>query len=204
MHLTFILHNYYLTFVFYTITITHALVVISKWEQSGNGSVQRMEDDEECRHVANDQAWLAPGIEEFVDDNRKTFLREEKSHTLCFWQMNVENKILAHSLAKLSDDVRVDSENVPNAMETPRTCNANKFLSPDKMAEQVFKESVSNSFHELARSNSVKQCVEIRTKLRKFKRELKDCLDEDETKDTKEEILCHEKLLATLNKDLDL
>ena len=99
--------------------------------------------------------------------------------------MNDENDMLAHSLAKLSDDVRVDSENVPNAMETPRTHNTNKLLSRDKIAKQVFKESVSDSFHELARSNSVKKCVEIRNRLRKFIRELKDCLDEDKTKDTK-------------------
>ena len=165
-----------------------------------------MEDDEEHGHVANDQAWLAPVNEEFMDgDNRKNFLREEKSHMLCFWQLIDENDLLAHSLAKLSDEVRVDSDNMTNAMETTKTHDANnKLLSPDKMAEQVFKESVSSSFHELARSNSVKQCMEIRSKLRKFKRELKEALDEDEIKDMKEEILHHEKLLATLNKDLDL
>ena len=87
--------------------------------------------------------------------------------------MNDENDALAHSLAKLSDEVRVDSENVPNSMQASKSCNANKMLSPDKIAEKNFKQSVSNSFHELARSNSVKQCVEIRSKLRKFKRELK-------------------------------
>ena len=86
----------------------------------------------------------------------------------------------------------------------PREQTKKELLLPDKISEQVFKESVSNSFHEVARSNSVKQCIEIRSKLRKFKRELKDCLDEDEIKDVKEEILHHEKLLATLNKDLDL
>ena len=137
-------------------------------------------------------------------DNRKKFLREEKSHVLCFWQMIDDNDLLTHTLAKLSDEVRVDCDNVPNARETKKTYNTNKLLSPDKMAEHVLKDKVSNSFHELARSNSAKQCMKIRSKLRKFKRELKDAIDEDEIKDIKEEILCHEKLLATLNKDLDL
>ena len=40
--------------------------------------------------------------------------------------------------------------------------------------------------------------------LRKFKRELKEALDEDEIKDITEEISYHEKLLAASNKDLDL
>ena len=195
-----------LNFLFYANETTQALVVISKWEQSGNGSGQRTEDDDEYGHVVNNQLWLAPGKQEFMDgDNRKNFLRDEKSHILYFWQLIDENDLLAHSLAKLSDEVRVDSDNVPNTMENTKICNNNnKLLSPDKMAEQVFKESVSSSFHELARSNSVKQCMEIRSKLRKFKREMKEALDEDEEKDIKEEILYHEKLLATLNKDLNL
>ena len=201
----YILCDDYLTLLCHMIIITKALVVISKWEQSGNGSGQRKEDDEEHGHVSKDQAWLAPGNEEFMDgDNRKNFLREEKSHVLCFWQMIDENDSLTHALAKLSDEVRVDCDNVPNTMESTKTHNANKSLSPDKIAEQVFKEKVSNSFHELARSNSVKQCMEIRSKLRQFKRELKETIDEDEIKDIKEEMLHHEKLLATLNKDLDL
>ena len=54
-------------------------------------------------------------------DNCQNFLREVKSHMLCFWQMNDENNTLSHSLEKLSDNVRVDSENIPNAMDTART-----------------------------------------------------------------------------------
>ena len=42
--------------------------------------------------------------------------------------------------------------------------------------------------------------MEIRSKLRKFKQELKEALDKDEIKDTQEEILYHKKLLAALNK----
>ena len=73
--------------------------MISKWEQSGNGAGQRMEDDEEYGHVAKNQVWLAPGVEEFMDgDNCKNFLQEEKSHILHFWQLIDENDLLAHSL----------------------------------------------------------------------------------------------------------
>ena len=40
------------------------------------------------------------------------FLKEEKSHSLCLWQLADENDLLAHILAKLSDLVRVDSDKV--------------------------------------------------------------------------------------------
>ena len=51
-------------------------------------------------------------------DNRKNFSRDEKSCILYFWQLIDENDLLAHSLAKLSNEVRVDSDNIPNAIET--------------------------------------------------------------------------------------
>ena len=56
-------------------------------------------------------------------DNCKNFLWDEKSHILYFWQLIDENNLLAHSLAKLSDEVRVDSDNIPNSMENTKTYN---------------------------------------------------------------------------------
>ena len=56
-------------------------------------------------------------------DNHKNFLRDEKSRILYFWQLIDENDSLAHSLAKLSDEVRVDSDNIPNSMENTKTYN---------------------------------------------------------------------------------
>ena len=41
-------------------------------------------------------------------DNRQQILREEKPHVLYFWQTCDVNYLLAHTLAKLSDEVRID------------------------------------------------------------------------------------------------
>ena len=65
--------------------------------------------------------------EEFVDcDDRKKFLKEENPHLLHLWQFFDENDLLAHSLAKLSDLVRVDSDNVPTTAEHVYRDKSNK------------------------------------------------------------------------------
>ena len=46
--------------------------------------------------------------------------------------------------------------------------------------------------------------MEVRQKSRDFERELKECSDEEEERDTKDEIKHHERLIAKLSKDLDL
>ena len=71
--------------------------------------------------MVENQAWLGSGEELFLDgDNRKNFLRSENPHALCFWQVSDENEILSHSLSRLSDDVKVDSSNVPTTNELSR------------------------------------------------------------------------------------
>ena len=127
---------------------------------------------------------------------------EEKPHALCFWQTHDLNNLLSHALAKLSNDVRVDSENVPSTT-TVSAHNKNSLISPDKKAEQMFKESVSKSFHELARGATLNQHREVNQDARKFKKELRECIDDEEAEDLKGEIKDSEKIIEKLNKDLD-
>ena len=82
---------------------------MSKWEQSGNGSDQKRNKGEKYfGRISPNQQWLGNDVdEEFVDrDNRKIFLKEDKSHSLFLWQLADENDLLAHSLDKLSDSVK--------------------------------------------------------------------------------------------------
>ena len=102
-------------------------------------------------------------------DNRQKNSREEKSHALHFWKTCDLNDLLSHALEKLRDEVRVDSENVPSTAATGAH-NKNIIISPDKKAEQMFKESVSKSFHELARGATLKQCREVKQDTRNFKK----------------------------------
>ena len=88
-------------------------------------------------------------------DNRQNFLREEKSHALYFWQTCDLNNLLSHALEKLSDEVRVDSENTLSTT-TVGGHDRNSLISPDKKAEQMFKERSSKLFHELARGATIK------------------------------------------------
>ena len=66
----------------------------------------------------------------------KNFLRGEKPHVLCFWQMNDENDVLSHSLARLSDDEKVDSNNPPTTSATRRN------ISSDETIEKMLRLSL--------------------------------------------------------------
>ena len=113
---------------------------------------------------------------------------------LFFWQICDLNNFLSHALAKLSDEVRVDSENSPSTT-TVSVCNKNSLMSPDKKAERMIKESVAKSFHELARGATLKQHRELKQDMREFKRELRECIDDEEAEDFKSEIKYSENLL---------
>ena len=92
----------------------------------------------------------------WMETTCRFFLREEKPHVLCFWQTRDLSSSSSHALAKLSDEVRVDYENVPSST-TVSGHNKNSLISPDKKVEQMFKESVSKSFHELAQGATLKK-----------------------------------------------
>ena len=150
--------------------------------------------------MVNDQTWLGSGEEHFLDgDNRKIFLRGEKSHVLCCWQLNDDHELLSHSLAKLSDDAKVDLTTVP---PTSNACNKDK--TKEKLAEKEFRENVSKSFSELARNQTLSQLRQEKMDLRKHESDLRNCDDEDERKELQQEIVDSEKITSTLKKDLNM
>ena len=138
-----------------------------------------------------------------METTDRFFYGKKNPHVLYFWQTCDLNNLLSHTLAKLSDEVRVDSENTPSTT-TVGGHNRNSLISPDKKAEQMFKESVSKSFHELARGATIKQHREVKQDMREFKKELRECVDDEEAEDLKGEINDCEKIIEKLNKDLDL
>ena len=70
-----------LTLMFFMFNSAQALVATTRQGNSGNGSGQRQEDDEDFGHVVENQAQLGIGTEMFMDgDNRENFLRRIKPH----------------------------------------------------------------------------------------------------------------------------
>ena len=176
------------------------LVITSKWEQSGNDSGQkRNEGDEDFGRVSPNQLWLGNGMdEEFVDsDNRKIFLKEEKSHLLHLWQLADENDVLAHSLAKLSDSGKVDSDNIPSTAEHISNEKSNKI-------EENFKMDVSAAFKQLSRSVTLKEYREVTKNIRSLKADLRKSNDEEEKSDLRTDIFENEQIAKDLKNDLGL
>ena len=96
------------------ISLKYYLFVEYKQENSGNRSGQRNKGDIDFGHVAQDQSWLGSGGEEFVGQHNRKKIIGEKPHVLYFWQLNGENNLLSRSLAKLSDNEKVNSDNLPS------------------------------------------------------------------------------------------
>ena len=118
---------------------------------------------------------------------------------LCFWQLNDENDLLAHSLDKLSEDVKVDSENIPSTIK-PTNNDKNK-PNNDKKSEIEFKASVKESFKEFSRGVTLNGYHKAKANIRSLKRELKNCDSEDE-EDLKKDIAENEAIVDNLKKDL--
>ena len=78
-------------------------------------------------------------------DAKEKKLCEEKLHLLCFWKAFDENYLLAHALAKLSNNFRVVSENGPSTTTTG-TCDKNSIILSDKKAQQIFNEIFPSHF----------------------------------------------------------
>ena len=93
-----------------------------------------------------------------------------------YWQLFDDYHLLSHTLCKLNDDVRVDSNDVPTTISTPGSASK----EAEKKLEKEFKEKVSNYFSQLACKNSLNQ-HRIETKnFRELRSEHKDCNDEEE------------------------
>ena len=176
------------------------MVVISKWELSGNGSGQRNEEDKDFGHIAHGQKWLGGGDNDCADgDNRKIFLRQHESHVLHYWQFFDDNDLLSHSLAKLSDETRANSRSVPVTCTSPtRTRN------DDKKTDVEFKEKVSASFETLAKSQAIKELRQEKIERRKLSKALNECDDDDEKKELQSEIKDSDKIISDLKKSLEL
>ena len=71
-----------------------------------------------------------------------------------YWQLFDDYHLLSHTLCKLNDDVRVDSNDVPTTISTPGSASK----EAEKKLEKEFKEKVSNYFSQLACKNSLNKC----------------------------------------------
>ena len=104
-----------------------------------------------------------------------------------------------HSLARLSDSTCADSSNISLTIED-KGSRKNKKNKEKKYCE--FKDKVASSFHELVRSQSLKQHYELKKDLREMKSKHKDLSDEDEKADLMQHIEENEEICKSTKKNL--
>ena len=79
------------------------VILINRWELSGNGDGQRVDTDAEFGNVSADSIQFQEG------DNRSSFLRHERSTLLYYWEMLVKEDMLQNSVSILPATVGVSS-----------------------------------------------------------------------------------------------
>ena len=73
------------------------VLIINKWERSGNGAGNRKEGDEGFGQV---------DVESFQDDDeRAAFLGNNRSSLLYFWHMSLEHDLLSQTVSILPDSI---------------------------------------------------------------------------------------------------
>lgn len=91
------------------------VLLIDRWERSGNGDGQRMEDDSDFGHLQN---------LDFQSDNRSSFLKNDRSSLLYFWQMLDKYDILQQTVSILPRELGVSSmSNVSSVSDNSNVVN---------------------------------------------------------------------------------
>lgn len=177
------------------------LCVIDKWERSGNGSGQRVEDDAEFGSIIRDgvQQWLRPGSSmdepEFQDgDNRANFLGGRGSHILYMWELFDMNQMLQTAMSALPRHMGGDSDSAPKTLRG----------RPKKDADDSEKEyrstqrKIGKSLDKLADATSSSVEIEIRAEMRLIRREIRECVDDEEKEELEEDLKALKKRLELL------
>jgi hypothetical protein len=92
------------------------VVVISNWENSGNGSGQRSIDDKDFGMYCDMT---------LIDDNRSNFLGTNKSHLLYFWQLMDEYSLLQQTMSIIPGDHSATYDSVPSTARSSVLSGAN-------------------------------------------------------------------------------
>jgi hypothetical protein len=116
------------------------ILVINKWEKSGNVFGQRDEDDADFGFLEEHH---------HQDDNRSSFLTTYKSHILYFWHLSDQEDILQSVKAEIDEGLAVSSEFIPQVVTTP----SKRLKTEEAKAEHKFRENVGTALERLSKAS---------------------------------------------------
>lgn len=132
------------------------IVIISKWERSGNGFGQRDESNEDFGHVESGKG-----------DNRADFLRDslgQKSHHLYLWHLSDIMGVLKNVLSVLSQDVAGDSRHYPRDLASTQN-KRSRAAGDDVVVEgkkQVFRDEITSTLREIGAGMKEANAIQAR------------------------------------------
>ncbi len=135
---------------------------VDRWERSGNGEGQRVQNCPDFGHIQENQRWLAPGSKAtddrpiFLDgDNRKNFLNGKGYHLLYMWHLWDQNDIFNRVMSIIPANCSASSDGV--AVTLPAT-RRNRTDVEDDTSRNINVGRIAQSMSILARSSIDSRC----------------------------------------------
>ncbi|CAB9517520.1 expressed unknown protein [Seminavis robusta] len=136
--------------------------IIAKWELSGNGFGQRVQEDEEFGHLGEDLLQCG--------DNRANFLDSQtKEHILYLWHVSDDQEILKNVMSVISESCAAST--VACSSVAPSDNASARKRKVDERALGFFRAKMSLAMHTMSRAAIWKELRETQEKL--FESQLK-------------------------------
>lgn len=122
------------------------VVIIDKWERSGNGGGNRSIDDDDYGRISSMT---------LQDDDRANFLGGNKPHLLYFWQILDECELLQRTLSIIPKEHSASSDGIPSTSSSTTGSNRKKPRDDDDEDTKNFQRKIEASFSDIASSSRV-------------------------------------------------
>ncbi|CAB9519921.1 hypothetical protein SEMRO_1058_G236420.1 [Seminavis robusta] len=136
--------------------------IIAKWELSGNGFGQRVEEDDAFGHLGEEELQCG--------DNRANFLDSQtKEHILYLWHVSDDQEILKNVMCVIADSCAASSEACSSVAASVNSSARKRKV--DERALGFFRAKMSLAMHSMSRAAIWKELRETQEKL--FESQLK-------------------------------
>ena len=138
---------------------TKLILIINKWERSGNGGGNRRDFEDEQFGQVEDIAFQD-------DDDRASFLSGNRSSLLYFWHMAIEHELLSHTVNILPSDLSATTESI-----SPVSRKAKKRRSD---SDNRFPDDIVEGFRGISRATRSEEVANCEARIERSEKKIED------------------------------
>ena len=135
------------------------VLIINKWERSGNGGGNR-------RDVEDEGFGQAEGISFQDDDDRANFLSGNRSSLLYFWHVAIEHELLSHTVNILPRGLGATTESISPVSRKSRKRKGND--------ENTFPEDIVEGFRGISRATRSEELANCEVRIERSEKKIED------------------------------